>query len=158
MKNKIISYLSLGLALGILAAPAQAKLTQQTDLYVVMFRADWCPPCKVVEPRLDQALNRLSDNTIEYVQIDITDSPRIEISAHKAFDREIVPQYNKWYGATGFAAIIDADTKKTLGCVTMQYSTQDMMAHIRNLKTYADANSPITDFTCPDANHALPSR
>ena len=120
-----------------------------------MFRADWCPPCKVVEPRLDQALDRLRDPAIEYVEIDISSSGASEIGAHAAFDREIVPQYNRWLGLTGFAAVVDATTKQTLGCVNMLYDATSMATHIRNLKAHALRDSQTMDLTCPEANNPV---
>ncbi len=129
-----------------------ASANSDHDLYVVMFEADWCGPCKVVKPRLNQALQNLGDSSIEYVTIDITTPGASEISAHKAFDREIVPQYNSWMGVTGFAAIIDADTKQTLGCINMIYDAASMAMHIKNLKTYAVSNQPVQDVLCPEPN------
>ncbi|PHS40253.1 MAG: hypothetical protein COA91_04570 [Robiginitomaculum sp.] len=126
-----------------------AKAQQRPDMYVVMFRADWCTPCKVVEPNLQQALTTLGDPGIQYINIDVTDSLRSERSAHMAFDAAISSQYNQWYGLTGFAAMIDADTKNTLGCVTIIYDAATMARHIKNLKSYALANQPNFDITCP---------
>ena len=136
------------------ALPAAAQ-TSQPELYVVMFRADWCAPCKVVEPRLDGALRSLGDASIEPVTFDISDPGLGEVAAHRAFDREIVPQYNRWLGLTGFAAIIDATSKQTLGCVTMLYDEASMATHIRNLKTYAVRDAESFDITCPEANNPL---
>ena len=124
-------------------------------MYVVMFRADWCAPCKIVEPAIAQSLNTLQDPEIEYVTIDITTPSHSELSAHAAFDRQIVSQYNRWLGVTGFAAIIDADTKQTLGCVNLLYSPEEMKRHIQNLKTYALANQSRTETICPEDNNAL---
>ena len=153
----------IALAAGLLlAAPALADDTLEAsyrmatpEMYVVMYRADWCPPCKVVEPALDQALSTLRDPAIEYVEIDISNPGLSEIGAHAAFDRQIVPQYNKWLGLTGFAAIIDATNKQTLGCVNMLYDSASMATHIRNLKTYAMQDAQSLDLTCPEANNPL---
>lgn len=134
-------------------ASGAAFANSSTDMYVVMFRADWCGPCKIVEPKLDQALKGLNDSAIEYVTIDITTPSRSESSAHRAFDRDIVPHYNGWMGVTGFAAIIDADTKQTLGCVNMVYDAAAMMMHIKNLKTYAVSNQPVQEILCPAKNN-----
>lgn len=134
------------------ASLASANAPANIDMYVVMFRADWCGPCKIVEPNLDRALNVLADPGIEYVTIDITTPGRSEASAHRAFDRNFVPQYNQWMGVTGFAAIIDADTKRTLGCVNLTYSTDAVIMHLRNLKTYAVSNQMTQDITCPAPN------
>jgi len=135
------------------ASTANSAAYGQPDMYVVMFRADWCAPCKVVEPNLKQAQRILGDNRIEYLNIDISNPTLSEAGAHRAFDRNIVPQYNKWLGVTGFAAIIDADTKRTLGCVNISYDSNSMAMHIRNLKSYAVANQNSNDVTCPAANN-----
>ncbi len=144
--------LSLSLLMGA-TATSQAYAPTSTDLYVVMFRADWCGPCKIVEPSLNQALTQLNDPSIEYVTVDITTPSLSEMSAHRAFDRDIVPQYNSWMGVTGFAAIIDADTKRTLGCVNLVYDAGAMAMHIKNLKTYAVTNQTLQDTTCPAPNY-----
>lgn len=123
------------------------------EIYVVMFRADWCGPCKIIEPKISQALQSLSDPKIEYVTIDISNPMVSEVSAHTAFDRNIVAQYNQWLGVTGFAVIVDGDTKKTLGCVNMLYDVPAMTSHIKNLKTFAMSNQQTFDLTCPEPNN-----
>jgi len=133
---------------------ANAYQMAAPDVYVVMFRADYCAPCKVVEPALNQALTNLSDPRIEYVHIDIG-AGNGERNAHTVFDRGIVQQYNMWLGVTGFAAIIDGDTKQTLGCVNMQYDAGSMAMHIRSLQSLAQQNQSSFDLTCPEANLPL---
>ena len=143
--------LALAFSLGLSSVSFADQPAVKPDIYVVMFRADWCAPCKVVEPRLSQALAGLHDPTIEYVNIDISGGQG-EWNSHAVFDRQIVPQYNMWLGITGFAAIIDADTKRTLGCVNMNYNAEAMQLHIQNLKRLALKNQPNFDLTCPEAN------
>ena len=138
----------------VLSVGSTTQAQQRPDMYVVMFRADWCGPCKIVEPNLNRAIRALNDPGIRVITIDVTDSPRIDRSAHIAFDNNIVAQYNQWYGVTGFAAMIDPDTKNTLGCVNMMYNADAMTAHIRNLKTYAMTNQPAFNVTCPAPNAA----
>lgn len=153
MKPIIKAALLAGATLfGMTASTTAAALTNP-DMYVVVFRADWCGPCKILEPQLQQAMRNLHDPSIEYVVIDISNPGISEISSHRAFDRQIVPQYNKWLGVTGFAVIVDGDTKRTLGCVNRTYDAGSMTMHIKNLKTYALANRASNDFTCPKANN-----
>lgn len=121
------------------------------DVYVVMFRADWCAPCKVVEPRLSEALRTLHDARIEYVNIDISNNQGAW-NANAVFDRGLVDQYNRWMGITGFAAVIDGDTKRTLGCLNINYDANAMATHIRNLQNQAQRNQQSFDITCPASN------
>ncbi len=151
MKNFIkIAIAALGATFGS-SSIANGYQAATPDVYVVMFRADYCAPCKIVEPALSQALTNLSDPRIEYVHIDIG-AGNGEANAHTVFDRGLVQQYNMWLGVTGFAAIIDGDTKQTLGCVNMQYDAGSMAMHIRNLQNIAQRNEPSIDFTCPASN------
>ena len=151
LKKSIVA-ISLALGMGSVSSAYQPQVSP--DIYVVMFRADWWAPCKVVEPRLGEALATLQDPKIEYLNIDITGG-KGDWNANAVFDRQIVPQYNMWLGVTGFAAIIDADTKQTLGCVNMTYNTDAMTAHISNLKKLAVNNEQSFDFTCPEANNPI---
>ena len=143
-------------ALGALQAQAQfavqpAAAPAQPDIYVVMFRADYCAPCKIVEPALANALQSIADPRIEFVNIDIG-AGNGSWNANAVFDRGIVAQYNMWLGVTGFAAVIDSSTKQTLGCVNMTYDQDSMASHIRNLQAAAQADRPSFDLTCPESN------
>ena len=144
---------AIGITFGI-GSGTNAYQPQTPDVYVVMFRADYCAPCKIVEPALNQALNTLRDSRIEYVHIDIG-AGNGEKNAHLVFDRGLVQQYNMWLGVTGFAAIVDGDTKQTLGCINMTYDAGSMAMHIRNLQAAAQQNKPSFDLTCPQANNPI---
>ena len=64
-------------------------------------------------------------------------------------------RYNMWLGVTGFAAIIDGDTKQTLGCVNMNYDSGSMAMHIKTLQKAAQNNQSNFDLTCPQANQPI---
>lgn len=142
---------SVGVSSSIQAQSYRTASAGVPDVYVVMFRADWCAPCKVVEPRLSEALRSLQDPRIEYVNIDISNDQG-SWNANAVFDRGIVEQYNRWMGVTGFAAVIDGDTKRTLGCLNISYDTNAMATHIRNLQGQAQRNQQTFDVTCPASN------
>lgn len=154
--KSIIAAVSLGFLTSVgVSATTQAQsyrtVNAVPDVYVVMFRADWCAPCKVVEPRLSEALRTLHDSRIEYVNIDLS-SNQGAWNANAVFDRGIVEQYNRWMGITGFAAVIDGDTKRTLGCLNINYDADAMATHIRNLQSQAQRNQQSFDITCPASN------
>jgi len=154
LKSAIISLAALlGMSSPVaITANAQSYQTVTPDIYVVMFSASWCAPCKVVEPRLEKILTEFNDPRIEYVNIDIS-SGNGDVNAHAVFDRGIVQQYNTWLGVTGFAAIVDADTKQTMGCVNLTYDERSMAQHIRNLQVNAQRNNATFDITCPESNN-----
>ena len=146
--------LALSLFFGMSSISSAYQTVEAADIYVVMFRADWCAPCKIVEPRLEEVIATLQDPKIEYINIDIS-AGNGAWNANTVFDKEIVPQYNMWMGITGFAAIIDADTKETLGCVNMTYNRDAMKRHLSNLQKLAQKNQSNFDITCPEANNPI---
>lgn len=154
LKTALISSILTLISGGSAAISANAQLFKAAtpDIYVVMFRADWCAPCKIVEPRLESVLRNFNDPRIEYVNIDIGNGNG-DANAHIVFDRGLVQQYNTWLGVTGFAAIVDGDTKQTMGCVNLTYDAQSMARHIRNLQANAQRNDATFDLTCPQANN-----
>ena len=93
--KKLFKTLLAATALTAGLASSANSMGNSPDLYVVMFRADWCAPCKIVEPRLNQALTNLRDPGIEYVNIDISRGNG-DVNAHTVFDRGIVSQYNSF--------------------------------------------------------------
>ena len=142
----------MGLSLTSQPIEARVYTVNTPDIYVMMFRADWCAPCKIVEPRLKNVLNGFNDPRIEYVNIDLGNGNG-RFNAHQVFDRGLVQQYNTWLGVTGFAAIVDGDTKQTIGCVNMTYDDASMRKHIANLRANAKRNVATFDVTCPAANN-----
>ena len=101
------------------------------DVYVVKFRADDCQTCAVMESQLSSAMAMVSSAKVEEITMDSTNALKWEVSAHTAFDNNVVPQFNKWIGKTGFAAIIDAKTQRTLGCVTSSHDVYKMANFIK---------------------------
>lgn len=133
---------------------ANAQMQPAPTMQIVKFRADWCAPCQIMEPSLDSALRQLNDPSLQLISIDTTNGATSQQAAHVAFDANIVQQYNQWLGLTGFAVMIDADTKNTLGCVNMTYGPDMMATHIANLKGLALSNTPSFDITCPAPQRA----
>jgi thiol-disulfide isomerase/thioredoxin len=126
------------------------KIQLHPEIYVVMFRSDWCGmPCNRVEPKLDRALKSLNDPSIQFITIDITDQNHAKRSSSVAKENGINSQYNQWYGTLGFAAIINAYTKQTLGCINMTYEADAMANTIKELKAYSGTNEPTTNKICP---------
>lgn len=131
--------------------PASARSYIKPEIQVVVFRADWCTPCRILEPSLKTALNRLNDPQIQVVTIDTTHGATLQV-ANLAFDANVVDQYNMWAGLTGFAVIVDPDTQRSLGCLNITYDTGAMMAHIAGLKQIAIRDGQNVDLTCPAPN------
>jgi hypothetical protein len=136
-----------------------ATAAERPDVYVVKFRADNCATCAGMEYQLDNAMNMVRSSKVELVTIDSTNGLKWEVSAHKAFDRDFVPQFNNWVGLTGFVAVIDRQSRRTIGCIN---DKQDMYKMANFIKVTAGLPHDQTvsnrsgQFQCPEVFNVDP--
>lgn len=130
-----------------LATPAQA---QAPLVQVVFMTADWCPNCEVLRPELAAAVSRVEGAV--RIDMDVTTPARRAQSRDIAIANGLAPQHDAWIGRTGFAAIVDASTHRTLGCVTSSYRAPEiegaLRRAVRNARDRA-AERPVRLSACP---------
>lgn len=131
------------------------------DVYVVNFRQDNNSDSLSLDGQLSSALVALPN--VEEVVIDTSTAAKWEAGAHKAFDRDIVSVFNKWVGLPGFAVVVDADTKRVIGCVNSTFSSSEMEREIRRMSAQAQgqaftsrASTRVKTTRCPEAHNELP--
>ena len=141
------------------AAPAFAT---SPDIYVVNFRNAQDNNSARLDGELSTAL-AISGVNAEEVVIDTSTAAKWEKGAHEAFDRDIVPVFNKWVGLPGFAAVVDAKSKRVIGCVNSAFSANEMAEKIRQMAatssgsaylSRASINTKTTN--CPAAHNVDP--
>ena len=64
--------------LATLALALSTALTAAAEpvLKIINFTADWCPNCRILDPRIDEALLSFEDGVIEVVRLDMTNAGR----------------------------------------------------------------------------------
>ncbi len=129
------------------------------DVYVVNFRNDNDTKSQTLDATLPSAVAIAGVNA-EQVVIDTSTAAKWEKGAHAAFDRDIVPVFNKWVGLPGFAAVVDAKTKRVIGCVNSSFGTNEIASELRRMasratgKAYVSNASISTKTTrCPAAHN-----
>ena len=154
--NSLIGAAVLTSAFGIQAFAASP------DVYVVNFRSDTDAASTQMDGALAAAIATAGINAEEVV-IDTSNAARWEKSAHAAFNRDIVPVFNKWVGLPGFAAVVDAKTKKVIGCVNGKFSANEMAAEIRKMAKQSQGQAYMSRASvggkttrCPEAHNELP--
>ena len=146
--------LAAALALSV-AAPA---LAQGPDTYVVNFRNNDAAESQVLDSNIQAALQMANVNAEEVV-IDTSTAAKWEKGAHEAFDRDIVPVFNKWVGLPGFAAIVDARTKRVISCINSKHSANEIASEVRQKTMMAAGQAVRSDATfrkttqCPPAHN-----
>jgi len=135
MKN-LVAILS---ATALTAAFGATAYAASPDVYVVNFRNDDSPHSMKLDNELYAAISMAGANA-EQVVIDTSNAAKWEKGAHEAFDRDIVPVFNKWVGLPGFAAIVDAKSKRVMGCVNSSFSSSEIASQISSMASRASGN------------------
>lgn len=131
------------------------------DVYVVNFRSDKSAESQALDSQLSSALSMVPAK-VEKIDIDISNAAKWEKSAHDAFNHDIVPVFNKWVGLPGFAAIVDARSKRVIGCVNNQFQASEIASEIGRMSAQSKGQATLSkaSFTkstaCPPAFNTPP--
>ncbi len=104
----------------------------QPVVRAVLFRADWCANCHILEPILEQAMMQVSDVPVELVVLDFTDPASWDNSIETALDHDVVKVYNAYAGVTGLVVLTAVDTGERIGCFNRTFSAPAM---VHSMKT-----------------------
>ena len=132
----------IGAAIATLAFGASAYASSP-DIYIVNFRDAGDAKSQQLDAQLPSAVATAGVNAEEVV-IDTSTAAKWMKGAHEAFDRDIVPVFNKWVGLPGFAAIVDANSKQVIGCVNSSLPASQMAENIRQLSAKASGKAALT--------------
>ena len=127
-----------------------------TDVYVVNFRNAKDVKSQQLDGQLASAL-AISGVNAEEVIIDTTTAAKWEKGAHEAFDRNIVPVFNKWVGLPGFAVIVNAKTKRVMGCVNSTFSSSEMANEIRKMASRATGSAYLSNASVRSKTTSCPA-
>lgn len=134
------------------------------DVYVVNFRADTSMDSQQLDSQLGSAI-AIAGVQAEEVTIDTSTAAKWEKGAHEAFDRGIVPIFNKWVGLPGFAAIVDAKSKRVIGCVNSSFDATEMAQELRKMASRATGQAYMSNAStggkttqCPPAFNVDPGQ
>ncbi len=149
-------------AFALTSAFGATAFASNVDVYVVNFRNAQDTNSQQLDDQLASAL-AISGVNAEEVIIDTSTAAKWEKGAHEAFDRDIVPVFNQWVGLPGFAAVVDANSKRVIGCVNSAFSANEMAREISKMASRAQgsaykSNASTTSKTtrCPAAHNVDP--
>jgi thiol-disulfide isomerase/thioredoxin len=133
------------LILGFLTAPiqilAQEAKIEPPKVLALLFYADWCNSCKVLEPKLNQVKRDFQDQSILFTRFDLTDDFTKDQAAHYAALLGLEDVYHENAKKTGFVLLIDWPSKKVLGKITKEKSPEE----IKSMLTHAQMGHPVGD-------------
>lgn len=150
--RKILMALVATLSFGFLPSHAAAE----PAVYLVSFTAEWCPNCKILDPKMDAALQDFAASDVEPVVLDMTNASTREASFNKVDGTLLAGVYGDHLGVTGIGILTAADSGEKIGCVTREYSTGEISEIIRQSVNIVRTQTALQRETgigsCPQAN------
>ena len=112
--------------------PAKMKSAARApEAILVVFHADWCPSCQALGPKLEKGvMPEVKDESFLVVELDFTDrnSNQGEYMLSALGLDHLWEQFGR---KTGFAVLVDADTKQVIQRYGPQNSADEMVKGIK---------------------------
>ncbi len=94
------------------------------------FTSAWCSSCRILEPRLAEAMPAFKSAAIEFVEFDFTFG-ETEALAARAAEQGLTRLYDANKGATGFTVLVDARSGEIIDTLTMHFSVADIKGALK---------------------------
>jgi thiol:disulfide interchange protein len=109
---------------------AEYPSARAPSLLVVAFHAEWCGKCKVLGPKVMGDVAPAFRTDVLFVKLDLTDkdSPQAEYMLAALGLGDLWAEHA---GKTGFALIVDPDTKKVVGTLRSDESADDLKSAVK---------------------------
>lgn len=139
----------------------KADLAEGTRVIGLLFYADWCAACKVLDPKLEAVKPEFADQPIAFTRVDLTDEDTTAKSVKHVRDLSLEKIYAEHEGRTGFVLLVDAREKRVLGRLTHDQSEGDLRQAISKALAETDrvehpkAEHPTAGH--PEAEHPRPA-
>ncbi|MDQ7018096.1 MAG: thioredoxin family protein [Robiginitomaculum sp.] len=122
-----------------LAKTAVAKQQEPPVIRAVLFRADWCANCRILEPILEKAMQQAADIPVELITLDFTNAADWDQSVEIALDHNVVKTYNAYAGITGLVVLTSADTGERIDCINRTFTASAMVHTMKQAVTAAQS-------------------
>lgn len=139
-----------GMAIGGEAAPPTIKVS------LVSFTAEWCPNCKVLDPKMDAAMKAMAGQPLDRVILDMTNTKTRAQSFATVNGTLYADVYGDHLGVTGIGILTAADSGEKIGCITrddtVEHIISRMEAAILTVSSQPPYQRQIAEAPCPPAN------
>jgi thiol-disulfide isomerase/thioredoxin len=109
-----------------LSAAVQAASPPAPQVLAVYMYADWCKACAVLDPKLKAVQPEFERGKILFVRLDLTNERTVHQAGMLAQALGIGALYEKNAGKTGYVALVDRASGRTIERITKDHSEQDI--------------------------------
>lgn len=123
----------LTLAFAILAfiplSQAMDKKASMANIKAVVFFSETCSSCKILEPRLTEAMNVINPDKLQIVKFDFTDKKKIMATKELAEKQNVNDILQKYGARTGFVSLVNKDGQE-VDLINVDDNTADIAAKL----------------------------
>ena len=100
----------------------------------MLFYADWCGSCKILDPAIQKARGQsdLDNEPVLFVRLDLTDATKRYQAGLMANALGLSEFYDKNAGATGFLLLVDAESKEIIKRLTKTMDAKSITEEVRS--------------------------
>ncbi len=104
----------------------------KADVVGMLFYADWCGSCQILDPKIETAEKAFSGKPITFTKLDLTDSKtraKAEKNSKKLGMESVFAEHGK---KTGFFLLVDAESKEVISKITREYTEDQIKSEIKS--------------------------
>lgn len=103
----------------------QAAAAEAPKVIAVNFYADWCPGCKSLKPKLEEAMKDAAGQPLLTVKLDQTDKESKQ-AEYMLAALDLGDLWKEHAGKTGFVLLVDAKTKQVVKTITYKQEVKEI--------------------------------
>jgi len=134
MKTKILRPILACIAFIALVTPAMAKASESEQPQVIglMFYADTCGSCKILDPKVEAAQQSFANDPVLFLTFDHSNPASQKQAALLAEAVGLASVYSSEKKASGFMLLVDPKSQQVLARITRSMSETDIQATIQS--------------------------
>ncbi len=98
----------------------------------VVFFSENCGSCKILDPRMKEAMSQIKENAVDVVVFDFSNKDKIAMTKAMAEEKGLNDVLNKFGARTGFVALVDKDGN-IVDKINVSHDVEDIKTKINAL-------------------------
>lgn len=103
----------------------RAAAAEAPKVIALNFYADWCPGCKALKPKLEEAMKDVTDQPLLAVKLDQTDKESKQ-AEYMLAALGLGDLWKEHGGKTGFVLLVDARTQRVVKTITYKQEVKEI--------------------------------